>query len=124
MIMKIVLTALLLLFTVQFAIGQDNIIVKGKVTFDPGKKGPGKKIVSGARVLFRDGSREYYASSDEKGNYSISLPPGTYFVFSSGPTGCRSPFAGMCPEFSKDGFVIGKKPKVRLDIALYYVGEG
>jgi hypothetical protein len=122
--MKIILTVMLLLFTVQFGLGQNNIIVKGKVTFDSGKKRPGKKIISGARVLFRDGSREYYASSDEKGNCSISLPPGTYFVFSSGPTWCRSPFAGMCPEFSKDGFVIGKKPKVKLDIALYYVGEG
>ncbi len=122
--MKIILTVLLLLFTVQLALGQDNIIVKGKVTFDPGKKGPGKKIITGAGVLFRNGPREYYARSDEKGNYSISLPPGTYFVFSSGPTGCTSPFAGMCPEFSKDGFVIGKKPKVKLDITLDYVGEG
>ena len=123
--MKALPIALLLLFAVRFAVAQETITVVGTITLEGGQKGSKKMIIPKARVMFRSGAKEYWVGSDEKGKYSIVLPPGTYSVYADGTTPGTTCFVGICPEFiKKDPLIIGKKKMVKLDITLEFHGEG
>ena len=124
--MKELLSCIALLFTVQLVLGQKSITVSGTVTIEPsinnmtGKVNKPKRIVPGGYVKFRGGNwSEYSVKADEKGRYSIDLPPGTYMVYATVNDKCW-----MCAEFMKKDLVLGTKTKVKLDIYLVFLGEG
>jgi hypothetical protein len=124
--MKVLFGCIALLFTVQIVLGQKSITVSGTVTIEPsinnmtGKVDKPKRIVPGGYVKFQGGySSEYSVRADEKGKYSIDLPPGTYMVYATVNDQCW-----MCAEFMKKQLVLGTKAKVKLDIYLVFSGEG
>ena len=79
-----------------------------------------KKIIGGAVIVIRDADyNEYFAKTDEKGIYRVTLPFGNYFIYSTVNDKCW-----MCAEFYKKDFLINKEGEIKLDMELQFFGEG
>lgn len=57
-------------------------IIQGLIT-DNGATYPRDVDLSGVKILVRGGGRDYQALSNAKGEFSLHVPPGRYFVMPS-----------------------------------------
>lgn len=100
------------------------VTIKGKVTMSVARydeKGGivrSEKLISGAPITFRRSTMvQFSATSDAEGNYTITVPAGTYGVYATAAPGCY-----MCAEYF--GKIVGDEDSTDLNIALVFSGEG